>query len=97
MNQAPPHYWMNETSGILRPAVEAYLGGEDPMTPAHIAALRAYIRQWIMAPAWDTNPDGSATGRAELAGLRGSVDSLTNRQQFNRWLHRALDLGIDPL
>lgn len=39
-----PGFWMNETSGVLRPAVEAYLRRE-PMTPNQIAAMRAYLRQ----------------------------------------------------
>jgi hypothetical protein len=40
----PPGYWMYETSGVLRPAVEAYLAG-GPLSEAHIAALCAYLRQ----------------------------------------------------
>ena len=38
-------YWMYETSGVLRPAIEAYFSGL--MTDQHIAAMRAYLRQWI--------------------------------------------------
>ena len=41
-----PGYWMNETSGVLRPAIEAYLLEKD-MTAQQIAAMRAYIRQWM--------------------------------------------------
>ena len=37
-----PGYWKHETSGVLRPAVEAYLGG-GPMTGSQIAAMRAYL------------------------------------------------------
>jgi hypothetical protein len=40
---ASPGYWINETSGVLRPAVEAYLRHE-PMTPAHVAAVRVPAR-----------------------------------------------------
>lgn len=47
-----PGYWMDETSGVLRPAVEAYLHGRD-MTPEEIVAMRAYLRQWIMATTWN--------------------------------------------
>ena len=36
-----PGYWMNEMSGALRPAVEAYLH-DEPMTARQIAAFRAY-------------------------------------------------------
>jgi hypothetical protein len=48
-----PGFWMNETTGVLRPAVEAYLNG-DPMTGEQIAAMRAkdatdlwIFRQWL--------------------------------------------------
>lgn len=82
-----PGYWMYETSGVLRPAVEAYLKGEY-MTPQQIAALRAYLRQWIDAPDW-RGP--------EIDGLRDGIDSLHSRAQIATWLNKALDVGIDPL
>lgn len=42
-----PGYWMHETTGVLRPAIEAYLSRSlDPhspeMTPEQIAAVRGY-------------------------------------------------------
>ena len=80
-----PGYWMNETT--LRPAIVAYLEGDEP-TPAEIAAIRAYLRQWIMAPGWD----GPAVDE-----LRRRVDELTSRQAIKAWLHHALNEGIDPL
>jgi hypothetical protein len=82
-----PGYWMNETSGVLRPAVEAYLN-RDEMTPSEIAALRAYIRQWIAGDFYPT---------PTLETLRRSVDGLTDRQAIARWLAKALAEGIDPL
>jgi hypothetical protein len=36
-----PGYWMYETSGVLRPAIENYLNNR-PMSPENIAAMRAY-------------------------------------------------------
>lgn len=84
---AGPGYWMNETSGVLRPAVEAYLRCE-PMEPAAIAALRAYLRQWIAAPAWQG---------AGVELLRQAIDRLTSREAIDEWLEHALDEGIDPL
>ncbi len=82
-----PHYWMWETSGVLAPAVHAYLTG-DTMTPEAIAAMRAYLRQWIESPGWQG---------PELAELRASVDMLHSRLAIARWLERAMDAGIDPL
>lgn len=79
-------YWMHETSGVLRPAVEAYLQG-DPMTGEHIAAMRAYLRQWIFAPVWE----------GDVADLRTRIDGLTSREAIAAWLVDADELGIDPL
>lgn len=84
---AVPGYWLYETSGVLRPAVEAYLTGR-PLSGEQIAALRAYLRQWIAAD-W--------RGGAELAELRAAIDGLTNREAIKAWLDRAEPLGIDPL
>ena len=82
-----PGYWMRESSGVLRPAIEAYLYRE-PMSDGHIAAMRAYLRQWINAPTWQ-GPD--------IDTLRAEVDGLTTRAAISSWLDRAEMAGIDPL
>lgn len=82
-----PGFWMYETSGVLRPAVQAYLAGAA-LTAAQIAALRAYLRQWIMAPAWR----GPAI---EL--LRARIDALTTREAIDAWINDADEAGVDPL
>jgi hypothetical protein len=84
-NFAAPGYWMNETSGALRPAVEAYLNNE-PMSEGEIAAMRAYLRQWIAG--------FFGAGAADLAGR---VDKLTSRAAIEDWLDDATEIGIDPL
>jgi hypothetical protein len=82
---AAPGYWMNETSGVLRPAVEAYLLGE-PMSEGEIAAMRAYLRQWI----------AGFIGPGSIA-LERRVDDLTSREAIEDWLDAATEIGIDPL
>ena len=82
-----PGYWMNETSGALRPAVAAYLNG-DPMTLADVAAMRAYLRQWISSPDWI----GPAIGP-----LRDAIDGIVDRETIRAWLEAADDAGCDPL
>jgi hypothetical protein len=75
-----PFYWMYETSEVLRPAIEALQGG--PMTEAQIAAMRAYLRQWIAAP-W------KGPG---IDALRQRIDDLTSREAIESWLethHRS--------
>ena len=81
-----PGYWMDETSGLPWPAVTAYLAG-DEMSIEHIVAMRAYLRQWI---------NGDFQGW-RIAELRREVELLTNREEIERWLGHALDMGIDPL
>ena len=82
-----PGYWMNETSGVLRPAVEAYLH-DQPMTGEQIAAMRAYLRQWIAA-------DGFRGPTVDV--LRTAVDGLTTKDAIRRWIDIATDEGMDPL
>jgi hypothetical protein len=80
-------YWRYETSGLLRRAVEAYLDGGE-MTPAQIAAMRAYLRQWIFCPFWKGE---------ELDYLRGTVGGLVDREGIARWIDDAIEAGIDPI
>lgn len=81
-----PGYWRNETSGILQPAVERYFSGEA-LSAADVAALRAYLRQWIT--------EGDFLGVA-VQRLRETVDSIECRFDIWLWTHRALKAGIDP-
>jgi hypothetical protein len=81
-----PGFWMNETSGTLRPVVERYLRGET-LTPTHIAIMRAYLRQWMA---------GDFRG-PEVARLRERVNDIRDMPSLTSWLEDALDAGIDPL
>jgi hypothetical protein len=86
-----PGFWRNETSGVLKPAIEAYINGKA-LDVHQIAAMRAYLRQWIMAPAWDRGEPSP-----ELEKLRSGVDGLTTQKAIHDWLWEALGIGIDPL
>ncbi len=83
-----PGFWMYETSGMLRPAVEAYLN-HAPMTPEQIAAMRAYLRQWIKNGDW--------RGGMALDNLYFGIDQLDSREKIHAWLELADQIGIDPL
>ena len=87
-----PGYWMFETSGVLKPAIEAYLQ-RDELTPAEVAAIRAYLRQWIDGP-WQAAPGAEAR---VLERLRRMVDELDDRQKIDIWLMQANSINIDPL
>lgn len=86
MSGRVPGYWMHETSGVLRPAVEAYLN-DLPMTDGQIVAMRAYLRQWI---------NGGFRGPI-VEELRERIDSLTTQHAIKSWLTRADYAGVDPL
>lgn len=81
-----PGYWMNETSGVLRPAILAYLN-QEPLTEEHIVTLRAYFRLWVAAefagPAIET--------------LRRNVDCINSRRTVKAWLEQAEHADIDPI
>lgn len=81
-----PLYWQNETTGVLRPAIEAYLFGHD-LTQAHIGALRAYFRIWC----------GPYPQSEHMRVLIEAIDGIQNRRSLEAWLDSALLLGIDPL
>lgn len=82
-----PGYWMHETSGVLRPAVEAYLNGGE-MSPRQIATMRAYLRQWINNGPWKG---------PLIDPLRTRVEEITTRADIHDWLEMALREEIDPL
>lgn len=82
----PAGYWMYESSGVLRPAVERYLNG-DQLSANDIAAMRTYLRQWIQ--------NGNFRG-LEIKMLREIVDSLNTREQIKEWSDLAMTAGCDP-
>lgn len=87
MSHHAPGYWMNEQSGVLDPVVRRYIAG-DELRPLEVAAMRAYLRQWIDAPGF--------IGPA-VDDLRRRVEHLATTAQVRDWLDDALDAGIDPL
>ncbi len=90
-----PGYWMNETSGLLRPAVKGFLEGR-PLTEAEIALLRAYFQQWIGGPG-TSRLSGHDFRGPEIEALRRSVDTLTTRRALAAWVRKAVEAGVDPL
>jgi hypothetical protein len=83
-----PRYWRYETSGVLAPVVTAYIQGRE-LTEAEVGVMRAYLRQWILAPVW--------AGDSELRALRENVERIRTRRDIDAWLMAALDEGHDPL
>lgn len=83
-----PKYWMYESSGVLRPVVEAYLHGEV-LNRHQIGILRAYLAQWVQAPVWGSS--------RRLDSLRFNVWTIKTQNDIRAALETAVDLGMDPL
>jgi hypothetical protein len=82
-----PGYWMNETTGALRPSIHAYLEG-IVLSREHVLSIRAYFRQWMGRGDWRG---------AEIPALIADIDRIMTRRDISRWLQDAMELGIDPL
>ena len=80
-------YLMDGIGGVLRPAIEAYLGGGE-MTSTELMALQAYLKRSFTERNW----------RGEgVESLRERVEGLDTREKLKEWLRDALELGINPL
>ena len=82
-----PFYWMKETGGVLRQAVEAYLK-DLAMSDEQIAEMRAYLWQWIFKGDWIGESIGD---------LKAMVSRIKTRSDIDEWLFLAELEGIDPL
>lgn len=80
-----PLYWMNETTGVMRSAVIAFLDGNA--TEKQLALVIAYCKAWVDCPVWEGN----------LAGIRKSIREVKTSDELKWWIHEALEEGIDPL
>ena len=81
-----PHYWMDEETGELARAVEAYLNRRE--CADQLALVIDYCRYWVEAPCWK----GPA-----VESLRRRIRQVRTRQELAAWLADAVAEGIDPL
>lgn len=91
---------MDEVSGVLRSAIQAYLNyriDDDPPRPSQeqVTLLIEYLRYWINAPCWNFSCHGGM--EAELAALRSKADELRDLADIPQWINLAVEFGIDPL
>jgi hypothetical protein len=79
---------MYETSGVLKPAVEAYLNAKR-LSGREVALLKLYLWQWVNSPVWA--PSGA------LEALRLRVAAIANGDDVDLAVAAAEELGMDPL
>jgi hypothetical protein len=90
-----PKYWMHETGGELRRAVERYLTGSE-MSIHDCRLVILYLQQWVNSPVWDANPIQSVNSKRKLSQLREGAAAARTRDDIEACTHLAVDLGLDP-
>jgi len=90
-----PLNWGDEQSGELPSAVMAFF--HKTQTPEQLELVRQYCEYYIHAPCWDMNPHHDEETRQELEQVRKVIRQVKNWRELNAWIHKCLNMGIDPL
>jgi hypothetical protein len=85
--ERPPHFWMTEQSGLLEPAVEAYLNGEA-LSPAELDLIKQYLRQYIER--------AMMSGEANRGALLRRAEALRNSRDIERFADELSEYGVEP-
>ncbi len=84
---APPYFWMEEQSGALAPAVNAYMNGE-PLNMQQMALLRQYLRQYLERAV--------LTGDAKRQLLIDRLAKMRTPRDIERFAEELAEYGIEP-
>ena len=82
--EQPPHCWMEETTGVLAEAVDAYMNGER-LTPQQIDLIKQYLRQFIER--------AKLTGAANKRLLLSKVDKLVRISDIEHFADELSEYG----
>jgi hypothetical protein len=85
--ERPPHFWMTEQSGLLEPAVEAYLNGE-PLSAAALDLIKQYLRQYLER--------ALMAGAANRGALLRRTEALRNSREIERFADELSEYGVEP-
>jgi hypothetical protein len=103
-----PLRWQDDVSGVLPAAVQAFwshrLGERAAPTEDQIRLLCDYLRHVICAPIWNAGvqldqSEEALEVAAKLVQLRQDIVhlQLNTTDAIAEWMHRCMDIGIDPL
>lgn len=104
-----PMNWRDEQTGILPAAVKAYLDyqcekdAKEP-TPEQLDLLIDFLRHYICAPCWngparEARDAGDNSIAATLIQLRLDIceGRVKTVQEIDQWIHRCLEICLDPI
>lgn len=93
MNEVPrtdfPLYWRDEQTGEMAEAVQGYLNhlrDKTELCPRHLELMIDYCQAWAECPAFRVS-----------RRFMNQATNMKTSDDLHRWLHLALEEGIDPL
>ncbi len=84
--QKPPRFWMEEQTGVLSAAVEAYLDGQR-LKPDQLAAIKVYLKQYIERAV--------LAGAAKVPLLLSKIDKLKTTGDLERFADEVAEFGAE--
>lgn len=90
-----PLRWRDDQTGELPTAVLAFF--DRKQTPDQLELVRDYCEYYINAPCWDDNPYNVEEDFERLRKRRKEITQAKTFMDINGWIHRCIDMGIDPL
>ena len=94
-----PVRWQDDLTGELPRAVQAYLNHathHHPVSAEQLELVRDYCQYYINAPCWQTGVPGDVA-HALFVTLRSRIKTARSYKALSKWMHDALEVGIDPL
>jgi hypothetical protein len=82
----PPRFWMEEQTGALAAAVEAYMNGEA-MQPDQMELIRVYLRQYLERAVIADN--------ANRKQLLSRIERLRQTRDLERFADELSEYGIE--
>ncbi|MBA3948157.1 MAG: hypothetical protein H0X37_26855 [Herpetosiphonaceae bacterium] len=84
--EKPPRFWMEEQTGVLSAAVEAYLDGQR-LKPDQLAAIKVYLKQYVERAV--------LAGAAKVPLLVSKIDKIKSNGDLERFADEVAELGAE--
>lgn len=84
--ETPPRFWMEETTGVLNEAVDAYMNGER-LSAEQINVIKVYLRQFIER--------AKLSGAANKRLLISKIDKLSKVSEIERFADEVSEYGAE--
>lgn len=84
--ETPPRFWMEESTGVLNEAVDAYMNGER-LSTEQINVIKVYLRQFIER--------AKLSGAANKRLLLSKIDKLSKISEIERFADEVSEYGAE--